>query len=48
VLDNHHVLELNALVMDFALPALLFVAMVTTGLPTFASAGFSRRFRGSR
>jgi malonate transporter len=26
--DNHHVAELNALVMDFALPATLFVAMV--------------------
>jgi malonate transporter len=28
--DNHHVAELNALVMDFALPASLFVAMVQT------------------
>lgn len=28
--DNHHVSELNALVMDFALPASLFVAMATT------------------
>jgi len=27
-IDNHHVAELNALVMDFALPASLFVAMV--------------------
>jgi malonate transporter len=29
-IDNHHVAELNALVMDFALPAPLFVAMVQT------------------
>ncbi len=29
-IDNHHVGELNALVMDFALPASLFVAMVQT------------------
>ena len=29
-IDNHHVAELNALVMDFALPASLFVAMVRT------------------
>jgi malonate transporter len=29
-IDNHHVAELNALVMDFALPASLFVAMVET------------------
>jgi malonate transporter len=29
-IDNHHVTELNALVMDFALPASLFVAMVQT------------------
>jgi malonate transporter len=29
-IDNHHVAELNALVMDFALPASLFVAMVQT------------------
>jgi malonate transporter and related proteins len=28
--DNRHVAELNALVMDFALPASLFVAMATT------------------
>jgi malonate transporter len=28
--DNHHVAELNALVMDFALPASLFVATATT------------------
>ena len=28
--DNRHVSELNALVMDFALPASLFVAMATT------------------
>ncbi|MBV8421009.1 MAG: AEC family transporter, partial [Hyphomicrobiales bacterium] len=28
--DNHHVSQLNALVMDFALPASLFVAMATT------------------
>ena len=25
-IDNHHVAELNALVMDFAVPASLFVA----------------------
>lgn len=29
-IDNHHVGELNALVMDYALPASLFVAMATT------------------
>jgi Membrane transport protein len=29
-MDNQHVAELNALVMDFALPAALFVAMVQT------------------
>ena len=29
-IDNHHVAELNALVMDFALPSSLFVAMVQT------------------
>jgi len=29
-IDNHHVAELNALVMDFALPASLFVATATT------------------
>ena len=29
-IDNHHVAELNALVMDFALPASLFVVMVQT------------------
>jgi malonate transporter and related proteins len=29
-IDNHHVAELNALVMDFALPAALFVVMVQT------------------
>jgi malonate transporter len=29
-IDNHHVAELNALVMDFALPAALFVGMVRT------------------
>jgi len=29
-IDNRHVAELNALVMDFALPASLFVAMVQT------------------
>jgi malonate transporter len=29
-IDNHHVAELNALVMDFAVPASLFVAMVRT------------------
>jgi len=29
-IDNHHVAELNALAMDFALPAALFVAMVRT------------------
>ena len=29
-IDNHRVAELNALVMDFALPAALFVAMVHT------------------
>jgi malonate transporter len=29
-IDNHRVAELNALVMDFALPAALFVAMVQT------------------
>lgn len=29
-IDNHRVAELNALVMDFALPASLFVAMVQT------------------
>jgi len=29
-IDNHHVAEVNALVMDFALPAALFVAMVRT------------------
>jgi malonate transporter and related proteins len=29
-IDNQHVAELNALVMDFALPASLFVAMVQT------------------
>jgi predicted permease len=29
-IDNHQVAELNALVMDFALPASLFVAMVQT------------------
>ena len=28
--DNHHVAELNALVMDFALPASLFVATAST------------------
>jgi malonate transporter len=28
--DNHHVAELNALVMDFAVPASLFVATATT------------------
>jgi malonate transporter len=28
--DNHHVAELNALVMDFALPCALFVATATT------------------
>jgi auxin efflux family transporter len=28
--DNRHIAELNALVMDFALPASLFVAMATT------------------
>jgi malonate transporter and related proteins len=29
-IGNHHVAELNALVMDFALPASLFVATATT------------------
>jgi len=29
-IDNHHVAELNALVMDFALPAALFVATAST------------------
>lgn len=29
-IDNHHVAELNALVMDFAVPASLFVATVQT------------------
>jgi malonate transporter len=29
-IDNHHVAELNALVMDFALPLSLFVAMART------------------
>ena len=29
-IDNHRVAELNVLVMDFALPAALFVAMVRT------------------
>jgi len=29
-IDNHHVTELNALVMDFALPASLFVATAST------------------
>jgi hypothetical protein len=29
-IDNHHVAELNALVMDFALPASLFVATAST------------------
>jgi malonate transporter and related proteins len=29
-IDNQHVGELNALVMDFALPASLFVATATT------------------
>jgi malonate transporter len=29
-IDNHHVAELNALVMDFALPACLFVATAST------------------
>jgi malonate transporter and related proteins len=28
--DNHHVLQLNVLVMDFALPASLFVATAST------------------
>jgi malonate transporter and related proteins len=28
--DNHHVAELNALVMDFALPASLFAATAST------------------
>jgi malonate transporter len=29
-IDNHHVDELNALVMDFALPASLFAATAST------------------
>jgi len=29
-LDSHHIGELNALVMDFALPAALFVATAST------------------
>ena len=29
-IDNHHVAELNALVMDFALPASLFAATAST------------------
>jgi malonate transporter and related proteins len=29
-IDNHHVAEFNALVMDFALPASLFVATAST------------------
>jgi malonate transporter and related proteins len=29
-IDNRHVAELSALVMDFALPASLFVATATT------------------
>jgi len=29
-IDNHHVGEINALVMDFALPACLFVATAST------------------
>jgi malonate transporter and related proteins len=29
-IDNHHVAELNALVMDFALPAALFIATAST------------------
>ena len=33
-IDNHHVGELNALVMDFALPASLFVATASTSWAT--------------
>ena len=29
-IDNHHVAKLNALVMDFALPADLFIATAST------------------
>ncbi len=32
--DNHHVGELNALVMDFAVPASIFAAVVTTSRGT--------------
>jgi malonate transporter and related proteins len=33
-IDNHHVAELNALVMDFAVPAALFVATASTSRAT--------------
>jgi len=36
-IDNRHVAELNALVMDFALPALLFVATATTPWTTLTA-----------
>ncbi len=36
-IDNRHVAELNALVMDFALPASLFVATATTPWRTLAA-----------
>jgi hypothetical protein len=40
-IDNHHVAELNALVMEFALPASLFVAMVQTPRAQSAAAELS-------
>jgi len=39
-IDKHHVAELNALVLEFALPAALFVVTVTFRRP--AQPGLSR------
>jgi malonate transporter len=43
--DNRHVSELNALVMDFALPASLFVAMATTPSAVLLFVAINRKRR---
>ena len=48
--DNHHVAELNALVMDFALPASLFAATASTsgaGNPVLIICGYRSPNRSS-
>ena len=46
-IDNHHVGEINALVMDFALPASLFVATASTPRAEMMSQGPLFAIQGS-